>query len=430
MSSQFSVYFDDFNENLSKVSSLKSFDSLLQLLYGYANLAVTSGQWKGRAVFLPQIDQALINLIEHEVVQDFIVNLTESNNESLIIATEIYASGGHGKILNQILEREKSHVIFTDIFNNITDGKLKLDKLVIDKKISCSVLIGASLQMKFNSLMGLINSIKPKFIYLLGHHQDVVTQLAGVVYAEGQRTIYVHHCDHDPAIGATINYQHHLDFTQELSNICSHYHTNNSIIPLTVAPYSNAHLNIISEKIKFATCGTPNKFSGALNGINYIDLIIKVLSSNQNIDFYHIGAIDEQAINFIRSSLEANDISPSRFFPVGQVGSLQKFLVEKNINFYISSFPIGGGTSAMEAQSLGIPVIYANPDFYSLPLTAIRSVYGSNELEWSTLDEITNIVAMAVENLGAFSKLAHVCYLNKSHPKNIHSLISYINGDL
>lgn len=427
MSRQFSIYFDDFNENLSKVSSLKSFDSLLQLLYGYANLAVTSGQWKGRAVFLPQIDQALINLIEHEDVQGFRVNLAESNNESLIIATEIYTSGGHGKILNQILECEKSHVIFTDIFNNITDGKLKLDKLVADKKISCSVLIGSTLQMKFNSLMGLINSIKPKFIYLLGHHQDVVTQLAGVVYAEGQRTIYVHHCDHDPAIGATVNYQHHLDFTQELSDICSNYHPNNLIIPLTVQPYPSLHLNIINKEIKLATCGTPNKFNGSLNGISYIDLLVKIISSYDNLNYYHIGALDEQAINFIRASLEAKGVNPSRFFPIGQINNLQKFLAEENINFYISSFPIGGGTSVMEAQSIGIPVIYANPDSYSLPLTGIRSVYGAKELEWSNLDDIPKIISMALENLSALRDSAYDCYLKKSHPKNINALINHLS---
>lgn len=427
MSSQYSVYFDDFNENLFKVKSLKSFDSLLQLLYAYANLAVTSGQWKGRAVFLPQIDEALINLIEHKDVQNHRIELTEFNNECLIIATEIYASGGHGKVLNQILECEKSHVIFTDIFNNITDGKLKLDNLITDKKKSCSVLIGSTLQLKFKSLMGLINSIKPKFIYLLGHHQDVVTQLAGVVYAEGQRTIFVHHCDHDPAIGATVNYQHHLDFTHELSEKCSDFHAGNLIIPLTVQPYATTQSNIISGRIKFATCGTPNKFNGSLNGVSYIDLLVKIISSHDKIDYYHIGALDEQSINFIRTKLELNGINPSRFFPVGQIGSLQNFLFEKNINFYISSFPIGGGTSTMEAQSLGIPVIYANPDIYSLPLTCIRSIFGAKELEWNNLDEIPRIINMALENLNILSKSAQSCYLNKSHPKNINALINHLN---
>jgi len=427
MSSAYSIYFDDFTDNLSKISSLNSLDSLLQLLYGYANLAVTSGHWKGRAVFLPQIDEALINLIEHEDVQNFRAALTEFNNEHIIIATEIYTSGGHGKVLNQILEHEKAHVIFTDIFNNISDGKLKLDKLIIDKRISCSVLIGSTLQMKFNSLMGLINSIKPKFIYLLGHHQDIVTQLAGVVYADGQRTIYVHHCDHDPAIGATVNYQYHLDFTKELSDICSNYHANNLIIPLTVQPYPAPHINIINKKIKLATCGTPNKFGGTLNGISYINLLVKIISSNDELNYYHIGALDEQVINFIRVSLEENGVNPSRFFPVGQVNNLQKFLAEEKINLYISSFPIGGGTSTMEAQSLGIPVIYANPDFYSLPLTGIRSVYGAKELEWSNLDEIPKVISMALENLSALSKSAHDCYLNKSHPQNINALICHLN---
>jgi len=81
----------------------------------------------------------------------------------------------------------------------------------------------------------------------------------------------------------------------------------------------------------------------------------------------------------------------------------------------------------MEAQSLGIPVIYANPNNYSLPLTAIRSVYGIQDLEWSTLDEIPNLILLALENLTCYSKAAHDWYIKTSHPQNISKLISELN---
>jgi len=162
MSSQYSLYFDDFSENLTKVNLLNSFDSMLQLLFGYANLAVRSGEWKGRALYLPQLDETLINLLKHNEIQDFLVNSNDFNNESVIIATEVYNSGGHGKVLNQILGHDKSHVIFTDLFNNITNGQLNINELVNKNNLSCTVLIGSTFESKLKSLINLIKSIKPK----------------------------------------------------------------------------------------------------------------------------------------------------------------------------------------------------------------------------------------------------------------------------
>jgi hypothetical protein len=423
----YSLSFDDFNENLEKISSLNSLDAYLQFIFAYSNLAVRSGKWKGHALYIQQVDDLLISLLNHTENQENIVSPDVFADEALIIASEVYTSGGHGKVLNQILEHQNAHVIFTDVFNNITNGLVKIDGLINQKNLSTIILSGPSYQSKLNSIMSLLRSIKPKYLFLLGHHQDVITQMAGIAYASGQRTIFIHHCDHDPAIGASINYGFHLDFTEELSNICSSFQENLLKMPLVVSCPQN-NVSKFEGKIRIATCGTSNKYLGVSNNIGYIDLLQNILSTNIDIEFFHIGKLEDDTLNLIIDKLEKIGVNPNRFKAAGQVNSLQKYLYDEHINIFLPPFPMGGGLATMEAQSLGIPVIYANPNIYSLPLTAVRSIFPSTELEWRSLNEVSNLIKFTHENWSRLSKSAYECYEKHSHPRNLVNVLAIINN--
>jgi hypothetical protein len=84
----------------------------------------------------------------------------------------------------------------------------------------------------------------------------------------------------------------------------------------------------------------------------------------------------------------------------------------------LQSFPAGGGTTAVEVQSMGVPVIYANPDFWNASLIGSRSLYASQELEWNSLSEISRIIreSLSSDVWKELSRVAIEKYNSCFHP--------------
>jgi hypothetical protein len=347
-----------------------------------------------------------------------------------ILASELYFTGGHRKVLNQIAETYQSHVFFTDVFRTITSGRLSMDELVCEAALSVNLVLGKNFIDKLKSLMAILRAIKPKGIILLGHHEDVITEMAGLLYCKGERTIFVHHCDHEPAIGASIKHPFHLDFTDLTKTVCEEHGVHTDLISLSV-PIPTKIRNHPSGYFRVATCGAENKFSGEKDGVFYLHILRELLIVSPLIQYFHIGPLSEDNRRIVEQYLSDHGIDSTRFIFVGPVTSLVDFLYENNIDVFFSPFPTPSYLAATEAQSLGIPVIYESPDRgRDRPLTGCRSVFSSRDLEWDSVDQIPSILNFAFQNWTILNKNAIDYYYRNNHPDIFNKLIKTISERL
>ena len=402
--------------NLNGIKRLQDVNSKLFLICRDVTSLVSSGKYKTKALYMPELDNILL-----EMSKEYIAELPHDenliyNDEIVVLATEVYAAGGHGKLLNRFVNEFKTHVVFTDIFNNIISGKLKQDNL-IDKNVASSfVLIGLTLEDKLKRLLNYVLAIRPKALILLGHHGDALTQICGMTYAKGKRTVFIHHCDHDPALGATIKYGSHLDVTNEILIECEFNNVNSKLLPLTVSDIFGGATKV-GVNFKIATCGGEGKFTGLLNGISYVDVVIEILLSDDRYVLYHVGMLSDSYLQLLSSKIREAKLDERRFIYVGTVESVATFFYNNGIDVYFSSFPIGAATTTVEALSVGLPAIYYKSNIDIGSLTSINSIYPTADLEWHELGEIGDILKIAYSNLGYYSNLARNFYKKNNHPE-------------
>jgi hypothetical protein len=415
----YKLHFQQFPEEWNRIKdSGGNLLAYLKLIYKYANYAVSSRKWRGEALFQPQLDQAILALARHPELLELNNPSTSGTSDTyVVLVTEVYVTGGHGRVMNRIAEQLPTHIVFTDLFGNITSGAIKLTQMVSRRSLSSTVIIGEDILYKLKSILALLDAIKPKGVILLGHHQDVTVPLAGSIYSGGQRTIYIHHCDHEPALGALIRFPVHVDTIEEIKSICCDHGHSPRLWPMTVPPPSSVKRSQ-SNLSRIATCGSPIKFEGQIHGISYKDIVRIALSSSEAVTLMHVGPLSESFVREVRESLANAGVAPARFVHVGPVSDLRQFLLENDVDLYLQSFPAAGGLTAVEVQSIGIPAVYANPDAWSARLIGSRSVYASRDLEWSNLEDIPRIInrTLETENWPHLSQVATQKYRVSFHP--------------
>lgn len=321
------------------------------------------------------------------------------------LVTEVYKTGGHRTILNSICNEIKSHVIFTDLFNGISDGKVKLEGMVTPSALSSITLNSGALIEKVRSTVNLLNSLSPKRVWLFNHHQDVVAILAALIFDGGRRSVFVHHCDHDPGLGATIKFPVHLDFTDELLENCASIGLNSSRLAL-YAQRARHRAPAPVSSLTVATAGSITKFIGTLRGIKYRDVVIRILQHPRVNAFHHIGEVEETFASELRATVATHGIDPGRLLFAGQVNNVSDYVLSVGAHVYLSSFPIGAGATSAEIQSAGVPIIYFEPCKQEMPLCAVTSTYASPTLAWAQLDNLDIILDRLSSEWPSYSEAA------------------------
>jgi hypothetical protein len=233
--------------------------------------------------------------------------------------------------------------------------------------------------------------------------------LAALIFDDGRRTIFVHHCDHEPALGASIKFPIHYDFSHEILNNC------NSIglksFPLALyTQAANQRVNFNETKLIVFTAGSLGKFQGKKAGISYKD-VVKTILSNPNVnEYHHIGEFSLEFAADLKNELIEAGIDPTRFNFSGRVLSISDYALSIDANVYFSSFPVGGGATTAEVQSAGIPVLFFDSNHIEMPLCSISSVYGSIDLEWCYLEQIHPLLDKVFVNWEFFSDLSFQKY--------------------
>lgn len=411
------IKFSNFERKFLECRKSNDNEAALSLIFRAANYVASNRLHVGQALFFRQLDSCLKNICQSsELKKQFAGQfLPRPKEDAVVIASEVYSAGGHGQIIKRLSSAINSHLIFTDPFFRCTyDSKAEVPNNIGINFSSVCTLSGRTHVTKIYQCLEFLEKLNPGILFLVGHHQDVVPIAVGLMFAEARRTVFLHHADHLPSLGASINFPVHYDFRSEIRSICGKYLERAHVLPTPVSEFGG-RVKAPGERIVLATSGTFIKFEGNCGGISYPDVVLKILSCEFVEKYVHIGEISGAVLSSIQSGISQNEKMHKKFVRVDRVPSVAEYLVQEGINGYIASFPTTGAMAAAEAQSVGCPVIYPD-DTLAPSLCESESLYPSKVLSWSDLPALRQVIWEVGVNWGCFSEeaLAHYRTRNSS----------------
>lgn len=344
----------------------------------------TAQEFKGKGLFVPELDAMI-----QQTAQAIPTKIPDNYSQVMVhVATEVYDSGGHTRTLEDVVGSlpEVRHIlILTDISNAYRFNRIPVQTLKARfDSIGLEVMIlqAPTLSAKTIELSSLIGRIAPRCIMLHAHAFDVIANVA-ITGKSAPRVLYIHHMDHNPSLGATRKDYIHVDNTPPCHHFCKSYPGLSPVfLGLTV---KDNGVVTADNKDSFigATCGHHGKFQGQFL-FTYGQILGQLFASGVD-RFYHIGAVSEVQKNNICAEIKNAGHDSEKLIFYGGVLSLAETLKEIAPHFYLGSYPVSGGRSAVEALSVGLPFLLIRPP-ESSPLLCVETSLGAAVVAQSLAD--------------------------------------------
>lgn len=377
----------------------------------------------GRALFVPELDE-LVRRASLIITPK--PNPRTNSNLLVHIATEVYPTGGHTRVMEDIVASlpEYRHVLILtgmrEVHPNLVSLKPRFDELSLDIRL----LRTSGWTNRASELSSLITELCPQAILLFAHQEDSIAN-AGVAGHSAPRILFLHHADHQPSLGAFRADYAHVDLTPGCHNICaSRSHLRASLLNLTVKDMGAVELPRRHPMIG-ATCGSPHKYLGS-SEFSYAQLLAALFAAGVG-QILHIGDMPEEEKNQIRSEITANGQDASRVVFLPNTPSLAAKLLEISPDFYLVSHPIVGGKATVEALSVGLPILHARPAS-ALPLLAVDMTFGISVMV-SNLEQISAAVHRLETEKSTLAKRSREVYEKHYPPASFReALLSALNA--
>jgi len=370
--------------------------ALLTLIKGVESL-VARDDLAGRSLFLPLLDQCLVEMAERIAAQQCPAGIDAADGCQLVVATETYGTGGHSRVLEDICRHlPRPVIVLTDLFGRINAGQLAIDYLHRDAGAAAVLTLppGPPL-VKAVNLLRTAMQLRPQRIVYLTHHQDAIAFAALASRRVRVPSLYIHHADHNPALGATIDHIHHVDLIRQTGATCAaELQRDTGYLPLHARDQgARAQPARSLAEASVVTSGAPQKYlrDGALAYRSIVATACRVVGG----PYHHIGPMPADWVAEIREHLASQGIAPERFHHVGAVPSLWAALRQLDADVYLSSAPLGGGRAAVEAQGCGYPVVAFDPSRGDRPLLA-TDFYHPGAPCWSHLERLDSALRAAL----------------------------------
>jgi hypothetical protein len=342
-----------------------------------------------------------------------------SGPDTVIIASDFGRYGGHALVVEDLIraQPEKKHLILLTNLLNTTDESSIQKRFGICSEVKMAPAGNALGKLKW--LMMQLNGIKSCHIFLFNNHQDAPA-IAAMQPGMQSKIFFYHHADHNLCLGVHLPEVVHIDCHNIGFYNCRLHERlkNNVYLPLSVDDRGarSGHLEFMREgQLRSCSCGTHIKFD-ALYTYPYHKLISMRLARFPGVHF-HIGELHDDNLVSIRNQLEADGVDRSRFVHIPWVSSLWSALIEKEIDLFIGSFPLGGGRASIEAMGAGIPLL--------VHVSSLSRFHGASDivypeaLIWKDPPEFESCISsLTPQMLADHSKYARG-YYEKNHTREI-----------
>ena len=309
----------------------------------------------------------------------------------LYIVTQIYAGGGHTAVIGDFVRASgssRAEVLLTgtverDIHSGYPPAEI-VARLGIEPKC-LRVCPHEERAMATRWLIDQIRARRPRRVFLFHHPQDAVA-IAGARPSLCGELSLAHHADRQPTLGLHQRGTRIVDlspftgvFTQRVLGLDSVY------APLIISDPGGLRAREIKPPFTTVSSGSAHKF-----GVEYAENLVRVLETTGG-RHIHIGFLKEKRLGKIRAHLEGRGIGSERFEYIEWVPSLASALIELGADLCISSAPVGGARTAIEAGAAGVPMLANLPNYSTL--FGVNHVMPKSLPVWRTIDELVEILA-------------------------------------
>lgn len=359
-----------------------------------------------------------------------ISSLTKKQNAKenyiLYIATQFFLTGGHTAVVIDFIKAEpnKKHIILlTDIFDDVNKDSIKnrFINLPVELKFAPQKI---SLHQKLIWVCNNWIDLNPEKVFLFNHPEDSVATAAALPQMPGELFFY-HHTDYTIGLGSQLKHAKHIDMNPALYFNCrDHYKITNYYCPLVCEDYFNSAKKNdrfkSNEKINTASAGHFAKFNQPYI-YSYIELLPEIMKIT-NGNHLHIGFLPSKMLRAIKKNLSKSQISAEKFIYLPIVKSVLNTILDHKIDLYVTSFPIGGGRTAIEVMASGTPIL-CHLNYRSIFLSENHYLYPEAFL-WKTPVELKSILqSLNSKLLIEHSKLSRNHYLKNFTPEKLKTSI-------
>jgi hypothetical protein len=331
---------------------------------------------------------------------------TEQNEDLAVFVVSTFRPvGGHSRLLLDIAEADpcKNAVVLLSNFERrqqpVEEFQQALRNIGSDVRLAVEAAPDAAPEERLQWLQARLNDLRPSRTYLLENPDDSVAIAACQPELVGQ-LFYLHHGDHSLSLGAHLAGATHVDLTSKCFDSCRNIEGIAGNVYWPLCPSVPSHRGdkpfLHDGNLRSATCGTANKFDSwylaqsAPYTVRYAEIVPLVLGSTVD-THVHIGEMTASMLEEIQERLKSAAIDERRFVYLPFVPSLSQALLDLNIDVYIGSFPVGGGTTTTEVMGTGVPpIIYSN--YRNERLSTTSEVY-DGAMIWRTPEELELVLS-------------------------------------
>lgn len=311
---------------------------------------------------------------------------------TVIMASELVRAGGHVELIKDYLAlglfESPVRVALTDLFNRIDHASIN----EWESLLGCEVFVMTETELdgKLDALTARLGEWNPSAVLTLGHNQDIVCIVAA--HAPGTRNrYYIHHGDHHLSLGVTCEAFQHVDLHNMSYELCKNEIgvTQQLYWPISSVRTSQIKTRFLERgALTTCSCGRMSKFESGSYAIRYERAVACILEASRGYHV-HIGELSDAFLQKIHEELDAENVNHDRFIHIPWVASLSQALIENAVDVYVSSFPLGGGKSLIEAMSIGVPVV--THESYRSRYHAGSDLAYPESFTWSQYEELGRI---------------------------------------
>jgi glycosyltransferase involved in cell wall biosynthesis len=339
--------------------SQNSIGSALDLVHQFVDQIINDTRATTKVLSSRCCDNLCREISSH-VTHEFFDN-AQHQFSTVFLLSEIIESGGHIELLKDYISLElfpKPCIIVTNLFSR--QNNYLIEKFRVENNIPVFVVAGGDSFARLSETTALLQRISPQKLILLNHHQDSGAIVAALAQFNCQK-YFIHHADHQLCLGVTCVEFVHVDLHNMGYWGCSRTEglKDNKYWPLIVRQNSfNRSKSRFMSNEGLLTCssGSGRKFEPGKYKFDYFELLPKILLATQG-SHVHIGKLTQKQLESLKTNFQKSNINWDRFHHIPWVSSVSNELSILGVDLYISSFPLGGGKTILEAMSVGIPLL-------------------------------------------------------------------------
>lgn len=282
---------------------------------------------------------------------------SKSRLKVCILASQLYDTGGHTRLIEDIVASQSPFFDIDIVLTNLKDGQgpLKREKVVWPNQRVHTASTGSMVE-KARSVHDLVAKLDPDVILNMAHPYDVIAY-GFMMREKARRWLFVVHSDHTFSLLPNPKSADLIVVTEP----CGSNFTAQGIphIKLNLAsdretlvhyePYSSP----VSDGLLTMSVGPQHKFY-TRGSMRYADVLIARFTATDG-KHVHVGYLPDDYMDEMRSVLEPLGFM-NRFLCVGFVPSVHQIIHDLQVDLLIGSYPVGGGKAPVEAMAAGCPI--------------------------------------------------------------------------